>query len=387
MLINIIRIIFRFFRNRLINYKLLYKIENYIFNRFQNIKIYKSQKYSNFNYDKHYIISSPNYRIQQELDLKPDKLTLLYLCIPSPWEEEVLIPDVLLNFNIIVFRVTDYFSFSDFFVGEQRKLLNNKIIDFVKCNLNNKPKFVLSYITGSYLDLDTVNIIKNYGIPYISYHLDDRLHYYGKKHQFFHTGPNYLSGVSSLNLTNRYSSIFKYSSHKSRVMFWPEGSCIYEDNNEIIKDIDISFIGAKYGIRAIYINNLIKSGYKIHCYGQGWDNEKISRESMLDIYRRSKINLGFGFVNNSNDQCLKGRDFEVPATGNLYLTSYNDDLSKVYNIGDEVLAYSNYYELEQKIFEILSNIDDYANIANNGKKAVIERHRWAHRINTLFKMI
>jgi len=67
---------------------------------------------------------------------------------------------------------------------------------------------------------------------------------------------------------------------------------------------------------------------------------------MSRIYARSRINLGFGGIGHSrNLVCLKGRDFEVPMSGALYVTQHNPELALVFDIGREIVTYRDESEL------------------------------------------
>jgi hypothetical protein len=60
---------------------------------------------------------------------------------------------------------------------------------------------------------------------------------------------------------------------------------------------------------------------------------------MNEIYNRSLINLGFGFIGTTDKvKGLKGRDHEIPLAGNLCLTSYDPSLEEIYQIGTEIVA-------------------------------------------------
>ena len=52
---------------------------------------------------------------------------------------------------------------------------------------------------------------------------------------------------------------------------------------------------------------------------------------------------------------LKGRDFEVPMCGSVYLTNFNPELADCFVIGHEIMCYGSFEECFEQINNILSN--------------------------------
>ena len=123
------------------------------------------------------------------------------------------------------------------------------------------------------------------------------------------------------------------------------------------------------------------------CYGPGWRKGPLSDAAMLDVIGKSKIVLGFGFIGQSGSQCLKGRDFEFPACGAVYLTSYNPELEKVYAIGDEIVCYNDFRDCLIKIRMLLKDEKLRARIIKNGRAAAVERHQWKFRFDEMISRI
>ena len=78
-------------------------------------------------------------------------------------------------------------------------------------------------------------------------------------------------------------------------------------------------------------------------------------------YNRSRFNLGFSGIGYSmKEMCLKGRDFEVPMAGALYLTSEQHDLHRVSKVGEEVVTYRGKSDCLAKIRYLLDHEDESA---------------------------
>ena len=176
----------------------------------------------------------------------------------------------------------------------------------------------------------------------------------------------------------------RYKQLGALAAFWPEAANpehFYPQASAF--EFDVSFIGAKYGIREHLIGYLQKRGIKVATFGPGWPSGNISEQHMVQIYNRSRINLGFGFIGLSKYQCLKGRDFEVPACGALYLTSNNPDLELVYDIGSEIITYSSRSDCYKKIMFLLKDPTYCQEIREAARKRVLLEHSWVHRFTEL----
>ena len=106
---------------------------------------------------------------------------------------------------------------------------------------------------------------------------------------------------------------------------------------------------------------------------------------MLEVYARSRINLGFGGVGYSlRERCVKGRDFEVPACGTVYLTSDHPDLHRVYDVGAEIVTYEGVDDCARTIRELLADPARCAAIRLAARARCEREHGWEHRFAQLF---
>lgn len=263
-----------------------------------------------------------------------------------------------------------------------RKSLSKDFVGFVRDVHRKIPvSFVLSYLSGSHLEPWAVEEIKELGIPVLGFHLDDRLVFRGRMDEGQWSGPAALCQNYDLNLTNSPRSLCKYVAEGGHAVFWPEGAnpSVHHPTTDS-KAIDVAFIGARYGERPDFMAALSKRGIEVQCFGPGWSRGTVSIEQMVQIFSTSRITLGTGRVKDSDDQCLKGRDFEVPMCGGLYLTSRNEDLPLVYRLGEEIETYTDIDECVEKIRMLLSHDTRADAIRQQGLKAARSRHRWMHRI-------
>ena len=147
-------------------------------------------------------------------------------------------------------------------------------------------------------------------------------------------------------------------------------------------------MGQCYGNRPEIIRKLNNCGIRVEAYGYGWPNGPLSTEEMVKMYSRSKINLGFGgVVGYTNTYCLKGRDFEIPMSGGLYLTEHNPELERCYELGKEIATYTDLDDLVMKIRYFLSNHKKADSIRNKGMQRSLSEHTWELRFGKIFQLM
>jgi hypothetical protein len=246
---------------------------------------------------------------------------------------------------------------------------------------------ILSYLSASHISPETIAAISGLGIPIFVFNLDDRYLFRGILQDGVWSGMSAVCAAYDLSLTNAPASMVKYVAEGGRVLFWPEGA-----NPEHHRPLnlpfehDVSFVGARYGVRPALIGYLRRNGIRVACYGPGWENGMLSSSQMIELYAKSRIVLGLGYVCDSSDQCLKGRDFEVPMSGAVYLTTYNDDLPLVYKLGVEIETYESFEECLKKIRLLLADPARCARMRSAAREAGLARHTWVHRVRMLLEM-
>lgn len=259
---------------------------------------------------------------------------------------------------------------------------------FYKANSENPIDIVVGYVSGYTTDPKTLQKMGEAGAVIFNFCWDDKLGFRGKMVGGRWTGPAALASVVDLNLTNAPESCIKYFAEGGLAMFWPEAA--HPDIHkpyDLPFEYDVSFVGGKYGWRPKFIARLQKMGVNIACFGNGWENGPLSDEEMVKLYSRSRINLGFAGVGHSkNLMCLKGRDFEAPMSGGLYLTQDNPKLSLVYDVGKEIMTYKDEKDCAEKIKWLLINPDEAEKIRKAGRNRALRDHAWEKRFGDAFGM-
>lgn len=207
---------------------------------------------------------------------------------------------------------------------------------------------------------------------------------------------------------------------------WAANTSLYMPTSLVssnLENLDISFVGKKYGNRPEYLNTLTQAGLKATGFGSGWQVGRISQEQMLEIFSNSKINLNFtespyvtlkdrlkllaklffkkelgkykfnghNVLSNlisalgTQRRQIKGRTFEVTAAGGFLLSGNADNLEDYFVNGKEIVIFENQKDLVEKCKYYLEHEDKRNQIALAGYNRTIKEHTYEKRFTEIFK--
>ena len=239
---------------------------------------------------------------------------------------------------------------------------------------------------GSTIDVETlIELKKKFNLKIINISMDDR-------HTFWinnksKNGLAELLPAIDLSLTAAPEAVQWYHKENIPSLFFPEASdpnIFHPLDRE--KIYDVGFVGAKYGIREKIVQELIVEGINVKAYGNGWESGRLPLNETNEFYNQCKIVLGIGTIGYCEDfYALKLRDFDVPMSGNCYITSNNNDLLNLFN-EDDIVLYDNIRDCVKKVKNILQN-NKYKDLALNGRKMAIGNHTYENRLQEIFKII
>lgn len=270
----------------------------------------------------------------------------------------------------------------------ERPRINEDLLKFAE-GLPRKPDILIGQMSGWFMEPSTLQRLRAMGIPLINYSWDDTVGFYGKKITGVWSGPAALASTVDLNLTSSKKSCLKYEAEGGRSFFWPEAANpkIHRPY-EVPFEYDVSFVGGRYGYRPLLIGFLRRHGVNVVAFGPGWKGGVLPTNEVVALFSRSRINLGFGGIGHMvKVQHLKGRDFEIPMSGGLYLTSYNPELEECYEIGKEIVCYRDKWDCLEKIRHLLKNPDQAKAIREAGRRRALHDHTWEQRFTQLFHLI
>ncbi len=246
-----------------------------------------------------------------------------------------------------------------------------------------------SYFSGRWIYPDTIRTVNKMNLITVNISFDDKIKFWGYQE------PSGLSGVAEIApefdfciTCQAEEDVHKYVQVNARPLFMPPGANpLTFSPLPVSREISVSFVGQCYGIRPLIISWLKDNGISVQTFGKGWPSAELSHQEMNAIYSRSLINIGFGFIGDSPYLTgLKGRDFEVPLMGGLYLTTYDQDLENYFTIGEEIDCYRNEMELLSKLRYYLSHPSIAMKIGAAGRNRCLHDHAWTNRFETILNV-
>ena len=267
---------------------------------------------------------------------------------------------------------------------------NKELLRRVELTHHEKPiDIFFAYLSGRWVYPETIRTIGNMGLLTINISLDDVVMFWGLQEPGGLSGNAEIAPEFDFNITCQSSKdVLKYESVGARALFLPPGA-----NPDAFsplplpRDIPVSFIGQCYGARPQIIAWLREQGIEVQAFGKGWPSGELSFSDIIAIYSRSMVNLGFGFIQDSFQTGVKGRDFEVPLMGGLYLTTYNHDLANCFNLGAEIDCYRSEAELLSKLYYYMEYPDVALKKGAAGRDRCLRDHTWTYRFKTILGVI
>ena len=155
-----------------------------------------------------------------------------------------------------------------------------------------------------------------------------------------------------------------------------------------------------------------RSGIKIDCFGDGWENGRVAYKEMKTLFKSAKISLNISnslsydvryiFSKPSNtisylkqslmkgskiNSQIKARNFEIPAFGGFELTDYVPFLEEYFDIGHEVSCYSNVDECISLLKHWLKYDEEREFIRKRGEKKALNKNLYENRIQEIFAIL
>jgi spore maturation protein CgeB len=236
----------------------------------------------------------------------------------------------------------------------------------------------------------------------------------------------YWAPLFHWSVTTDSESIDKYRRigyHNVILSQWGANHFLYKHYDTPF-EYDVTFTGQAHSNRKNIINILKNSGINVDCWGSGWPNGRLSQEEMIMLFSKSRINLNLSegtvvlnakqlgkiFLNRRADNTyalkspceisnriktmltpsrtqIKGRNFEISASGGFLLTQHADKIEKYFVPGKEIEVFASTKELSDKIRYYLSHDLEREKIRLAGYERTLREHTLEKRLNDIFKKI
>jgi hypothetical protein len=274
---------------------------------------------------------------------------------------------------------------------EQRRTACSAFEDFTREASRKHPiDWVFVYALGIELPGSTLSRIRDIvRAPVVGMCFDDKQSWEDKPFGDEPAGQRALAPLLDLAWTSSRVACDWYAVEGGNPVFLAEGCApeVYRASDPARQDIDVCFVGARYGFRSAFVNHLQAAGIGVTTGGHGWPSGPLSVDEMIDLMRRAKIILGLGGVGWSPDlKNIKGRDFEAPCIG-TYLTSFNPDLAELFRVGEEIACYSTTDEAIEVIRALLRDSPKRRRLAEQGRARCIAEHTWDRRLEYVLQLL
>jgi len=274
----------------------------------------------------------------------------------------------------------------------RRREMNDLVLPVLrKAHVERPVDWVFVYASGLEVRAELIRaIIDELGIPVVNMCLDDKQSWAGPVLDGQRTGQVELAPEFDLSWTSARVACQWYLGEEGRPIYMPEG---YDQKlfrpMPCQRDIPVSFIGKGYGFRMSVVRDLRRQGVPIQVFGKGWNTRYVSADEQVEIFNRSRINLGMGGIGYSDQLTnVKARDFEIPGTGGgLYMTTFNPDLAQHFDVGREIVCYQNREEMVELIRHFLTHPEEATDIAQRARQRCLAEHRWLHRYERICRML
>lgn len=202
--------------------------------------------------------------------------------------------------------------------------------------------------------------------------------------------PQYIPVMANYSSISNFNVIFGSDNH-SHIQIPPEVDYIYAglafenkylDLPDIVKDIDVGFLGTLWESRASYIDNVISKGFKIYTNGGLFTDGKIitatNRKTVtnwipyidyLNLTSRLKISLNFSYLNEGKYQ-VRGRVWETMLCKTLLLEEDNPVTCRYFTPYVDYVPFTDIDDLIDKVRYYLSHEDEYDTIRLHGWETV-----------------
>jgi len=327
-------------------------------------------------------------------DLKPVPKGGYHMIAVYPnynWENESLLPALAKFGSVRHYDWTGKYDHGSKTWDESLKpRMNRDLVEFVRSCAEREPvHFLFAYVSGGLVSPGTVEELSALRIPMVNLALNDKEAFVGKIRNGLATGSRDICRHFDLCWTSTRDALEKYCVEGAFPIYLPEGANPEVHRPyDVEKTFDVTFVGQRYGNRPAVIEALVSAGIRVEAFGPGWPNGPLATDEMVKMYSRSRISLGFGGVVGHKDTYhLKGRDFEVPMSGGLYLTEQHEELESVYEVGKEIVTYSGIDDLISKIRWLLSHPEEAERIRMAGRDRSLREHTWEMRFEKIFGLL
>lgn len=210
----------------------------------------------------------------------------------------------------------------------------------------------------------------------------------GDDEHYFDVSHRYYAQCFDLVLTNN-PLCERFHLYGIDCLFLPNvfSAELFTPDPAVAKNIDVSFVGAMTGKvgRQRYADALRRAGFDFRVYGSGTEAGMISQREVIDLYRRSRINLNFTGGNvvtpldsrpdiNMRVRQVKGRCAKIALCGSFILSEDAGGIDRLFAPGTEIDIFDNEKQLVEKVKRYLDDEDQRERMAARAHSRAREQY-------------
>jgi spore maturation protein CgeB len=153
-----------------------------------------------------------------------------------------------------------------------------------------------------------------------------------------------------------------------------------EDILEAVVNFGLNIWGPRTNVYGSWLN---KKSELSRCYKGG----PIFGDEVVKIYNASKIVVSIDSLYGNKIFSVTPRVFEVAGCGSFHICNLNEQLSRFFEIGNEIVCFNTKEDLKRLVKYYLENEEERAAIAKNGQKRAYKDHTYARRIEEMVSFL
>ena len=158
---------------------------------------------------------------------------------------------------------------------------------------------------------------------------------------------------------------------------------------------DLLFVGNSRGVRRPILDDVTPTRHDLAVYGGGWPRDlldpaylrgsSVPNDELPGYYASAAIVLNDHWKESAEAAFLNNRLYDVLASGGFVISDAVDGLREEFD--DAVVAYRDAADLVRLVERYLADPSARAERAERGRRAVLERHTFGHRVEEILRLI